>query len=137
MNVRPFKAEDAAQIDLHPEQAYCRPHLTAQYLATLTGPAYTVFHGEHILLCGGLVHTAESDPMLWSLMSRHAQPYFFRLHRITERFLSSERGPKLASVDQGQFRSCRWMTLLGFRYEGILQRFGPDMRDRYLFARAY
>jgi hypothetical protein len=137
MNVRPFLPADAEAIELHPEQEYCRPYLTPEYFASLTGPAFTVFHGEHILIAGGLLRTADSDPMLWSLLSRHAHKDFLSIHRITMRFLSSERGPKLAAVDKQQFKNCRWMSLLGFRYEGTLPRFGPDLRDRYLFSRAY
>jgi hypothetical protein len=40
-----------------------------------------------------------------------------------------------ATVDVGFTEGERWMTLLGFEYEGLMRAYRPDGQDMLMFAR--
>ncbi len=137
MKVRAFQPTDLALVDLQPEQAWIRPHLTLAYGIRLArDPAYTLIDEGRILACGGIAQFTDARPLLWSLVSRHASARFIAVHNLARRLLCCYDDADLcATVEHSHERGHRWLELLGFRFERVLPNFGPDGAAHHLYGR--
>lgn len=98
------------------------------------GPSVTVRSPAGIVLCGGLVlGPFQGQAKLWSLLSLLAGPHLLEVTRGVRRFLSDWplRRIEAECIDTLDARGARWLSLLGFTYEGMMDGYGPN-GERYL-----
>jgi hypothetical protein len=96
-------------------------------LARIPGPALTARLGDSILLCGGILPVGPKMGILWALLSAQAGAHLLTLHRATQRFIAIDPPKRLeATVEKGFPQGCRWLELLGFRFEGEREAYGLD-----------
>ncbi len=100
------------------------------------GLSMTVRDGDHIVLCGGIIPTGPKAGLLWAMLSMDAGRHMTFLHRATLRFLDLEPLRRIEATVEASFPAgCRWLTLLGFKSEGLMEAFGEDGEDHWRFAR--
>ena len=110
--------------------------VTCASLAPPPGPAVTVFHGEQILLCGGIVERLPAHGECWALMADEAGRHMTWLHYAVKRFLTMQRWMRLEATVEKEFSAaCRWVTLLGFQFEGEMPFYGLHGETHLRFAR--
>jgi hypothetical protein len=138
MSVRAFQPVDLQRVVLQPAQAWIRPHLTREYSLRLAqDPAFTVTHGDDVIACGGIARWPDARPLLWSLLARDTHGRFWEIHATAKRIIACYDEPQLsATVERSHIAGCRWLELLGFRFELRLAGFGPDGADHDLYVRA-
>ena len=105
-------------------------------LGPIPGRALTVRDGDRIIMCGGLLGIAPNMSILWALLSEEAGRHMLWLHRATVRFLDINPPKRIeASVEVGFPQGCRWLKLLGFKYEGKSPGFGLNGETHLRFGR--
>lgn len=104
---------------------------------TPIGVAMTAWAGERVVMCGGVATSNGRHGLLWALVSETAGRHMLELHRGVTRFLRDHaRVQRLeATVEFGFFPGCRWLRLLGFRYEGLMPGYGDRGETHLRFGR--
>lgn len=100
------------------------------------GVALTALDGDRIILCGGIVPSAPQMGTLWAVLSANAGGHMVWLHRATQRVLQLQEWRRIeATVEKGFPQGCRWLRLLGFKYEGDMPKFGLNGETHLRFGR--
>lgn len=137
---QPFHVQVLMAQGVQPSQVQQVSHVPASYASVRRPPglAMTVWDGDRILLCGGVIPTGPGAGLLWALLSAAAGGRMVWMHRATQRFLALEPLRRLeASVQEGFPAGCRWLEMLGFKYEGPLEAYGPNGEDHLRYARIH
>jgi hypothetical protein len=101
-----------------------------------TGPSVSAFDGDRVILCGGIVEQSKGHGACWALLSSKASPHMNWLHYATKRFLSMQDWMRLeATVEEGFSEGCRWVELLGFKFEGKMLKYGLNGETHLRYAR--
>ena len=102
------------------------------------GPAVTARAGGKILLCGGVVTIGSYMGIGWAVLSKDAWLYMTPLHYATKRFLDASGLRRIeATVEEGFTEGCRWMRLLGFKFEGNMPGYGTKGETHLRFGRVW
>jgi hypothetical protein len=143
MRLEPFQAAHFDRMDLQPRQAdVWSRHGSQEYLLLAQQHGgWSVFHGEQLLLCGGVIARIPAEPMLWSFISAQAGPCMLALTRVTRRFLQVCGHSFVYGTCEPDFRNgCRFLGLLGFermRWEdgtpAVVPKYGLDGEDHALY----
>jgi hypothetical protein len=100
------------------------------------GQAVTAFDGDTVILCGGIIPIFKGHGQCWALLSVQAGRHMTWLHYATKRFISIDHWNRLeATVEMGFEGGCRWVELLGFRFEGRMPKYGPNGETHLRYAR--
>jgi hypothetical protein len=101
------------------------------------GPAFTASSSRGlILLCGGIVQLAPHRGLCWALLSKEAPRHLLSLHKATRRFLQLYSYPRVeTTVRAGFMPGCRWVEMLGFRFEGDMPLYGDQGETHWRYAR--
>lgn len=113
-------------------------HVPAQYasVARPEGPAVTAFDGEKIVICGGIAKYSANSGICWALLSADSGNHMLFLHRAVKRFITLTPWRRLeATVEKGFGAGCRWVELLGFRFEGEMLKYGEDGETHIRYGR--
>lgn len=135
---RPYHLELLKIQGSQPSQTRTLSHVPAgcASVGTLPGPALTARAGDHILLCGGIMTMTKKLGLLWAVLSYRAGAQMLYLHRCTQRFIAMHPLQRLeATVEEGFDPGCRWLSLLGFEYEGKMRGYGDDGETHLRFAK--
>ncbi len=98
--------------------------------------AWSVFHGDQILGCGGIFPEHETCGTAWTLMLPVTGRHMTGITRLTRRVLESCPLVRIQAHASPTFRpAIRWLVMLGFKCEGTLRKFTPGGLDVLLFAR--
>lgn len=144
LRIRPFEAGDIGRIE--PRAAARREMLalgdTAARAAMCAeaGPAFTGFAGDRPVFCAGAVELWPGVAEGWALVSPLVERRRVSFHRailgLLARHQPAWRCHRLqATVRQGEPAAARWLSRLGFVYEGRMAGYGPDGADHLRFAR--
>lgn len=134
MIVRGWKKGDLEKIQLQPSQEYMKQLI--DYNVDLTDQAFTFEVDNEIIAIGGLNVIWEGRAELWSLISKYAGRYLFRVISIAQTLIQDSGCKRIeATVDVGFESGVRFIKLLGFNMEGYLQSYRPDGKDVLLFTR--
>jgi hypothetical protein len=136
--IEPFRAVHAdllfaggvqeSQVSLNPKSGVT--------LASLPGCALTARADGRVICCGGVVPFFPWLGVLWAILSWDAGIHMVELHRAVGRFLNAQSYRRMeASVPTSFGAGCRWLTLLGFKEEGILEAYGEAGEDHMRYAR--
>lgn len=100
------------------------------------GVALTAFAGDRVILCGGVIPMRPQVGTLWALVSADAGLHMLWLHRATKRVLTLQHWERIeATVEEGFPEGCRWLTLLGFKSEGPMPKYGLNGETHIRFGR--
>ncbi len=141
MVVRPFLAEDMAELQLRKEQADHQPILSPESAKAVEDEiSFTVLCNGVICAIFGLLIPWEGRGQGWAFIGhntpRRAWP------EITQRLLVSMqqlmKGLRLnrleISVAADHDAAIHWAERLGFTREGKMVKYGPDGSDFFLYA---
>ncbi len=144
IELRPFKAEDALQIisasAKQPKLDIGDPFyrkLAKRY--ETDGPAATGFDGDRILGCGGLVMLAEGLADGWCLFTPGIDEFPGAVARLVkhqlERWFKDFRLRRVGVWMRTDFPvGIRFAKFLGFKNEGIAEKYHPDGSDAILMG---
>jgi hypothetical protein len=105
-------------------------------LGQLSGCALAAWADGRVIVCGGVVPFAPWHGTLWAILAQEAGRHMLEVHRAVGRFLDAQRYRRLeASVPQNFPAACRWLELLHFHPEGVLEAYGEDGQDHLRYAR--
>lgn len=111
-------------------------HVPATYASVPPGPAVTVFSGDYIVLCGGIAIKAPQRGDCWALLSEEAGRHMTWMHYAVKRFISMQRWRRLeATVEENFGQGCRWVELLGFKFEGRMPGYGLNGETHMRYAK--
>jgi RimJ/RimL family protein N-acetyltransferase len=101
---------------------------------------YSLKKGNDILACAGVSIMWQGVAEGWLIMSRHAYKYPVSIARYTdglfEGIMKRNNLRRIqASVNCNDEKSVKFANWLGFEYEGIMKKFGPDGADYFRYAR--
>jgi hypothetical protein len=126
MHLERFKPEHLDRIEL-PEVLDRR---TIQVDLYLEGDAYTVFDGDRVVSCSGLIPTVYGLHW-WSILGKGAP--MLALHKMALRALEVYRETIVATSNFPE--GCRWLDMLGFEQVTKIDNYGCDGSSQYLYVR--
>jgi hypothetical protein len=135
---RPYHVQLLIAQGVQPSQARQVSHVPATYASVEKPPgiALTAFDGDEVLLCGGIIPTRPGIGILWALLSANSGRRMLWLHRATQRVLTLEQWQRIeADVPDDFPQGCRWLELLGFKYEGPMPKYGLNGETHLRFGR--
>jgi hypothetical protein len=103
----------------------------------IPGQAMAVIENEDkVLLCGGIIPEGPTSGLMWAVLAKSAGRHMTFLHRGVLRFIDMQGLRRIeATVEKGFGEGCRWLALMGFKYEGDMEAFGVDGKDHERWAR--
>lgn len=139
MIVVPFKAEHLDMIDLQDHQAgFSQQIADKSYGVSLErgSDSFTFVDDLKIIACCGIVTQWENRAVAWALMSRDAGKCMRGIVRAIDNYLKLKRIRRVEAFTTCDFKpGVRMLQILGFRCEGMAEKYTPDGHDCYLFAR--
>ncbi len=100
------------------------------------GMALSAFAGDQILMCGGIIPLLPRRGDCWAVFAEGCGPYMREIHYATRRFIGIGNWRRLeAQVLAGFGPACRWVKLLGFKFEGAMPGFGLNGETYLRYAR--
>ncbi|MBN3848523.1 hypothetical protein G3N58_17060 [Paraburkholderia sp. Ac-20342] len=139
MVATPFKPQHFLLLASHPAGApYARTASDAGQLAHFAAnPSFSVFSGERVLACGGLLPWWSGNASAWIAVAADiGAARMLELHHIVRRFLNSRPERRIsADVLTVSQNGQRWARALGFVDEGRMRAYTPDGLDAELYAR--
>jgi len=120
MRVEKFLPGDIAKLEDHSWQKSLIPLMNMDQLddLTRTGAHISVFDGDILIGCGGVVEINDWRGGVWSLLRDGRPQNFLGLHRASVRLLQSLPYKRIEGyVDPTIPEAVRWIRLLGFRLE--------------------
>lgn len=140
MNIVRFQPEHLRELVLQEDQTYLRPLLERPEYGpalALSGPAFSAFHGDILLGCGGAVEFGKHRAEIWALLSRQIGPHMRAVSRAINGWLDICPYRRVeANVAPDFPASMRWIRLLGFEQEGgDMRKFFADGRSAVRFVR--
>jgi len=139
MMIEPLDRFHLARLELQPRQEFMRPMITGAYARELmkAGPAFAVVDGVRVLACCGVVTIWNGVGHAWAMLSGDvgARGLLFVTRCSRAFFDGCDYHRVQTHVDCDFHNGCDWAKLLGFKNEGRMERYGPDGRDCFMFAR--
>ena len=135
---RPYHLDLIRAQGVQPSQERTLSHVPASYakVARPPGPALTVFEGDRVILAGGILTVDQRLGQLWAVLAANAGSHMLSLHRGVLRFIECAHVRRLeATVEKGFTPGCRWVELLGFRYEGEMPGYGEEGETHLRYGR--
>jgi hypothetical protein len=129
--MEPYKPEHLQELILQPAQARVRANLSdPEYAQALVGEhSFTLKMNGKVVACFGVLKLWEGRGDAWALISGDIGARGMRrLHFEIRKRLEAEH-------EAGFEQAKRWLSLLGFQYEGPLLKYTPDGRDCLRYAR--
>lgn len=135
---QPFHVDVLRAQGVQPAQLAEVSHVPGSYASVgrPQGPAVTARDGDHILICGGIVKQTDTRGECWALLSPDAGRHMLSLTRAVKRFIEIHPWKRLEATVEEQFGAgCKWVEILGFRFEGVLPRYGLDGETHLRYVR--
>ena len=140
--IRPYKRNDAFEIELLPEFApeiFVRPHIEEKALLPVS-LANTMIDAqtEKPIAIFGLTNYWPGMAELWAVLS----PEFKRrpiLARWVKKAIDDQMSVsgirRLQMTIRTEGYLIRWAIFLGFKHEGLMEKYGPDGLDYMMYGR--
>ena len=121
MIVERFRIDDIDRFANYAGQESLVAGLSRDDLAYLTGRPgnnYSLWSGERLLACLGVVGINQWRGAAWALLQRGAASSFVSVHRLALKVLREQPYRRIeAHIDPFSETAVRWMVMLGFRLE--------------------
>lgn len=112
--------------------------LLAKGKEKMNGPSYTLFNDDgRIVGCGGLVVLWNGVGEGWGVPADIIKDYGKEVYEASLNFIAEQRNVFhriQATVVCGFEIGEKYLTALGFEYEGILRKYGADGKDHKMFS---
>ena len=130
----PYKPEHLEQIELKDNFAQ------GECPKTVMNTAFTVMKGETILAIVGGFPFVPGVIHFWAFISKHVRSCPIGFHKACLEILDWYEKNEHPRRMQFEVRStyamgCKWAESLGLKGEGLMEKWGPDGADHYLYAR--
>jgi hypothetical protein len=139
VEIVPFKPEHLAAIRLQGVQASAQPQCTEEFgrqLASQTGLARTALLDGQPLAIAGLTELWPGRAFAWAYLAEGWERHAKTVHRAVLAALRASRWRRVeAAIDVRYSAARRWISALGFDFEGVARAFTPDGRDCEIWAR--
>lgn len=138
MKLVPFRVEHLYQI-VPRETVNMDQAIAAAIRLEGLGPAFTAIDGERVIGCGGVARLWGRVGEAWTLFGAEIAEHPVWLHRTVRTMLRDimdgmDLDRLQVNVLADSERNCRWVKRLGFRFEGLMERFGPNGEDYARYA---
>ena len=134
----PFHPEHLSMIDLQPHQQFVMDVSNAQDIGKLLMmcESYSFIHENICYAITGLLAPVPWRATVWSLLSKDAGKHFLYIHKTLKRMLDEKPYQRIEMISYASFKpSMRWAEMLGFRLEGLMQKYFPTGEDGLMYAR--
>lgn len=102
------------------------------------GPAWTLWHEDKIIMCGGVICGGwPGIADVWLIPSPLINQWPLGAVKVTKAYLDGAiKDLRLHRVQATiEEKDVKWIEVLGFEREGKLRKFGPNKEDKYIYAR--
>lgn len=133
----PFKAEHALELDLQPSQRAWRAVMSIEGLRTLEHPdSHTILQDGVPVVCTGVLPLWENRAMVWAFLGAVATTNFVKVHNICKRIIYASSYRRIESYVECDFEpGHRWNAALGFTLElPRMRAFQADGKDCALYS---
>lgn len=100
------------------------------------GPAFALVSGKDVWACAGVREIEPHRSNAWALVHERIGSRFLQFHKGVILFLDDCKYQRveLVTVD-GFVKAERWAEMLGFKWEGCMEKYFPDGSLGNLYAR--
>lgn len=122
---------------LQPAQSAWRDKLQrVQIEALVASDGWTALNGDEVVGCGGVIDHSGGRGEAWALLAGGAGAQLVSITRAVRRFLAAAPYRRVEAVTACNFPPARrWVTMLGFRFEGLMSAYCDDGSDAERWAR--
>lgn len=100
------------------------------------GPAYALVEGSEVWGCSGVCEIELHRAGAWALIHDDIGKRFFQFHKSVVSFLDDCGYARVELIaHDGHSKAERWAEMLGFEWEGCMQKYFPDGAMGNLYAR--
>lgn len=105
-------------------------------------PAYTLLVNDNPVLCGGIFVMCDGVGEVWTVTSKAVEKYPLSFHKTVvytiEKFREFYKLHRIQATCLKEHNvSRKWLEHLGFKCEGLLEKYDMEKRDYYMFARVF
>ncbi len=100
------------------------------------GPAFALVAEKEVWGCAGVCEIGSHRATAWALIHEEIGTRFFAFHKAVLSFLNECKYQRveMATSDRS-VKSERWAEMLGFKWEGCMEKYFPDGSMGNLYAR--
>ena len=103
------------------------------------GECYTAMHDGRILVIGGIIRQSQKTGYAFTLFSRHAEIYPVAAARLVKRMFDQMRQSmglhRITTFNlEDQDMHHRWVEWLGFRFEGVIEKYDDEGGNYYQYG---
>ena len=133
MDIRPMNPEDLDYILANPLE----PGVSSIKDITIDGPAFSAWNGSQLVGIGGVKQLWDGVGEAWVLFSKNISSCKFGIYRATKAILNRHYTyHRIQAVVRADFPlGWRMVERLGFKLEGLLEKYGPDGSDYYMYTK--
>jgi hypothetical protein len=100
----------------------------------IVGPAWTVFDGERIAGMGGFLLQWDGRFLAWAMIAKGAN--MVGLTRIARSIVNGFNVRRIeATIDVNFRQAAKWVSMLGFEFEGVLRCAGLNGEDFAMYSK--
>lgn len=136
--VEPMKAAHLASLTVQAAQHVWRNNMTEEHFKLLAAPdaAWSVFEGERLMMCAGVIDAGEGRGEAWALLAPDCGRAMTGITRAVRRYLHATPFRRIeAAVAENFAPGSRWAKMLGFRFEGLMTSYLDDGSNAERWAR--
>jgi len=134
MKIIPYKPEHLLQIRPQPNQESLErtPERAAQLSCY---DSFTGIIGDRVVAIGGLVELNPIRAYLYLIVTDDIQHQWTQLYRVARKLIAAALDKYVRLETMSSFPEAdRWLHLIGFEFEGVMRRAGPDGEDAKMFS---
>ncbi len=100
------------------------------------GPSFAMVCDRDVWGCAGVWELEPHRATAWALVHEEIGTRFFQFHKAVLSFLDGCKYQRVEmATDDGFGQAERWAKMLGFKWEGCMQKYFPDGSLGNLYAR--
>lgn len=140
LEVVPFELEHLGLIELRSIENRRYEYMKKCRDTYLKGPAYSVFDGDSLVFCGGVVIQWDGVGECWLICNNTIKKYmrevcFYSDNYLERIIIDSHLHRVQATVPARWSKGLRFLERLGFYREGLLRKYSADKEDYYMYSR--
>jgi hypothetical protein len=129
-------------IDIQESQTWIEDYMDGveDYASTMiqAGPAFSMLDidNEKVLGIAGVWEQEKHRAIAWAIIDRQIRSDYIHYHKAVKKFLFKCKYQRVEmAVDIQVPQAKRWAEMLGFKLEGLMERYFANGSDAYLYAR--
>ena len=100
------------------------------------GPAFALVDEKEVWACSGVCELESHRAIAWALIHEEIGLRFFQFHKGVVAFLNECKYQRVElATEDGIGKAERWAEMLGFKWEGCMEKYFPDGSMGNLYAR--